>query len=613
MRILLLTPPLLQPNAPYSAMPLLGGELRRQGHETTQVDISLELLLRLFSRAGLTAAAAALRRLPTCNPCRRTPAVTAFLAQLPRYLAAVEPTIRFLQGRDSTFAWRIATRKFLPEGPRFAVIAEQGRAVGADPLVSAFGNLGINDRAKYLASLYLDDLADMYRDGIDPHFGFARYADRLAGPMAEFAPLNRALCSPPNLINRMLAELVVEQLESCRPQLVLITIPFPGTLLGALRIAGIIRARMPKVPIAAGGGYVNTELRRLAEPRIFDWFDYLALDDGSLPLRCLIEHLAGKRPRHKLARTFLRHQGRVQFINGAGELDQSHRESGPPVYAGLPLDRYFSLLEMPNPMLRLWSDGRWNRLQLAHGCYWHRCRFCDTGLDHIRRYDPAPAERVISWIEAMVAETGQTGFHFTDEAAPPSLLRELSRRLIARRLAITWWTNIRFDRAFTPELCRLLARAGCVAVTGGLEAPVDRLLRLMDKGFTVAQASRVMTNLAGAGIMVHAYLMYGLPTQTEEETVAGLERVRRLFAAGCLHSAFWHRFALTAHSPFARDDATPGLRLRRRRKPTFAENELRYCEDAGRDDSRLGRGLVTATYNYMLGVGLDREVRTWFD
>lgn len=613
MRILLLTPPLVQVNAPYPATPLLCGYLQRLGHEAVQADASLALVLRLFSRTTLADTAKILRRLPVRHPRRQAPAVAAFLAQLPEHLAVVDAAVRFLQGRDPSLALRIASRDFLPEGPRFAAIDRMPIGEAEDPLDWAFGKLGLADRAKYLASLYLDDLADLFRDGIEPRFEFARYGERLASSAPTFAPLAAALRQPPTLIDRHLADLTAGWLTQHRPELVLLTLPFPGTVYGACRIAATVRQQLPKVPVVFGGGYVNTELRQLTDAQLFDWADYVTLDDGFMPLRCLLEHLAGTRPRRLLARTFLRTKGQVRFENEAPEKDLPHGESGPPIHTGLPLNRYFSLLEMPNPMHRIWADGRWNKLQLAHGCYWHRCRFCDVGLDYIQRYDPASAEQVVEWIEAVCAETGQTGFHFTDEAAPPALLRDLSQLLLERELTITWWTNLRFERAFTPELCRLMARAGCVAVTGGLETPVDRLLKLMDKGLTVAQAARVMANLADAGILVHAYLMYGFPTQTKDEVIAGLEAVRQLFADGCLHSAYWHRFALTVHSPLVPQAKALGLRISPRPPPTFAHNELPYEEAVGLVDLHLAEGLVRATYNYMLGLGLDREVHEWFE
>src|SRR6476620_9245735 len=158
-------------------------------------------------------------------------------------------------------------------------------------------------------------------------------------------------------------------------------------------------------------------------------------------------------------------------------------------------------------------------------------------------------------MEALIAETGQTGFHFVDEAAPPAGLRALAERLIERKVVCTWWGNIRFEKTFTPKLAALLARSGCVALSGGLEVASDRLLERMQKGVTVAQVARVTRALTDAGIMVHAYLMYGFPTETAQETIDSLERVRQLLAAGVVQSGFWHRFAMTAHSPVGKNPA----------------------------------------------------------
>ena len=158
-----------------------------------------------------------------------------------------------------------------------------------------------------------------------------------------------------------------------------------------------------------------------------------------------------------------------------------------------------------------------------------------------------------------------------------------------------------------------MARSGCIAVAGGLETVSDRLLRLMRKGVTVKQAARVTKAFADAGILVHAYLMYGFPTQTARETIDALERVRRLFTTGCIQSAYWHRFALTIHSPMARDPKRFGIRLLQMPRATFAKNEIPFEDLRGCDHAKFGPGLRKAVYNYMHGVGLDEDVRKWFD
>jgi hypothetical protein len=216
-------------------------------------------------------------------------------------------------------------------------------------------------------------------------------------------------------------------------------------------------------------------------------------------------------------------------------------------------------------------------------------------------------------IRALISETGQTGFHLVDEAAPPAGMRALAKRLVDERLEITWWGNIRFEKTFTPELCALLARSGCVAVSGGLEVASDRLLELMKKGVTVAQVARVTRAFRDAGIMVHAYLMYGFPSETAQETVDALERVRQLFAAGCIQSAYWHRFSATAHSPIGLHPEQYGITLAPPPSIAFAHNDVAFHDPVGTDHDLLGAGLRKALYNYMHGTGLDADVRTWFE
>ena len=620
MRLLLVTPPMTQLNTPYPATAYLTGFVRAQAGrldvEVAQADPALELFLRVFSRDGLGRVLAELEeRAEAHGDVDMSASVAHFLACGQRYVDTVDAVVSFLQGRDPSLALRITGRELLPEGARFDALAD-----GLDddddnePLAWAFGGLGTADRAKHLASLYIDDLGDAVREGIDRRFELARYAEQLAASAASFDPLQEALDAPPTLIDAMLDELTGELLTRHRPDVVGLTAPFPGNVYGALRIARAIKAAAPATRVVLGGGYVNTELRELAEPRLFDYVDYVTLDDGERPLLALLAHLQAPadEPRPPLVRTFVRKRGAVVYEDDPSQPDIPLRDAGTPTYDGLPLDRYVSLFEMLNPMHRLWSEGRWNKLTVAHGCYWRRCAFCDLSLDYIGRYDPLATDVLVDRIEALVAETGQSGFHFVDEAAPPARLRALAERLLERKVVITWWGNIRFEKTFTAELAELLAALGGVAVSGGLEVASDRLLELMQKGVTVEQVAQVTRAFSAAGIMVHAYLMYGFPTETEQETIDALERVRQLFAVDCIQSAFWHRFAVTAHSPVGREPARFGIELAPAPLASFARNDLAFADPTGTDHDFLGAGLRRAIYNYMHGFGIDEDVRSWF-
>lgn len=599
-----------QLNTPYPSTAYITGFLRSRGIDAVQEDLALALVLSFFTPEGMTEIRVEALRIPEEN---RSASVNFFLDHFDSYQTTISPVIHFLQGRDSTLSHRINTRDFLPEGPRFTALDVFEDEESSDSLAWAFGALGSQDRARHLATLYLNDLSDVLRDAVDDRFEFVRYAESLASSQPTFTPLAEALKASPTLMDLHLQALATRAIERHQPSLVLLSVPFPGAMYAALRIAQVIKDTHPEIKIALGGGYVNTELRELSDVRIFDYVDFITLDSGERPLLALLDHLQSKRSAERLVRTFIRNSSnRVQYLNWQ-EPDVPFEEVGTATWDGLPLDAYLSLLDMLNPMHRLWSDGRWNKLTVAHGCYWKKCSFCDVSLDYISRYETASASLLVDRIEQIVAETGQTGFHFVDEAAPPKILKALAKELIRRKVLISWWGNIRFEKTFTPELADLLARSGCIAMSGGLEVASDRLLNLMKKGVSVEQVAQVTKGFSDAGILVHAYLMYGFPTQTVQETVDALEYVRQLFEHGCIQSGFFHRFTCTVHSPVGMNPQEYGIELIPLPETTFAKNDVLFIDPTGVDHDALGQGLKKAIYNYMHGVGFDIKVQSWFD
>ena len=608
-KVLSLIPPMTQLNTPYPSTAYLTGFLRSRGIEAVQEDLALALVLSFFTPEGMAEIHA---QAINISEEYRSASINFFLDYFPQYQTSISAVIAFLQGRDTTLSHRINTRDFLPEGPRFASL-DAFDDEAEDPLAWAFGALGSHDRARHLATLYLNDLSDVLRDAVDDRFEFVRYAESLASSQPTFTPLADALNAKPTLMDVHLQELTNQAIERHQPSLVLLSVPFPGAMYAALRIAQVIKSAHPKIKIALGGGYVNTELRELSDVRIFDYIDFITLDSGERPLLALLEHLNGKRSDERLVRTFIRNSSnQVQYRNWP-EPDVAFDEVGTATWDGLPLNSYLSLLDMLNPMHRLWSDGRWNKLTVAHGCYWKKCSFCDVSLDYISRYETASAAVLVDRIEVIIKETGQTGFHFVDEAAPPKILKALAEELIRRKVIISWWGNIRFEKTFTPELAVLLAKSGCIAMSGGLEVASDRLLDLMQKGVSVKQVAQVTKGFSDAGILVHAYLMYGFPTQTIQETVDALEYVRQLFENGCIQSGFFHRFVCTVHSPVGKNPQEYGVQLISLPEITFAKNDVAFIDPTGVDHDALGEGLKKAIYNYMHGVGFDLTAQSWFD
>ncbi len=595
--IFLITPPFTQLNTPYPATAYLKGFLNTKGIPSEQADLGIDVILKIFSRNGLTDL---FRQIDMSRDL--APNSLRMIALKEDYLKTIDSVILFLQGHNPTLALQICQEKFLPEASRFAQIAE---------LDYAFGQMGTQDKAKHLATLYLEDLADLIVECVDPAFGFSRYAERLGRSANSFDELYENLLQPPGYIDRILFELLEAKITEINPELMLISVPFPGNLYAAFRSAQWIKAHRPDIFVAMGGGFPNTELRSLSDRRVFEFFDFVTLDDGELPVEELIANIHDS-DHGFFKRTFLLDNGEVVFKDNSQRNDYRQSEVGTPDYSGLPLDRYISVIEIVNPMHRMWSDGRWNKLTMAHGCYWGKCTFCDISLDYIKLYEPVAAGILCDRIEQLISQTGQSGFHFVDEAAPPALMRALAIEILRRGITITWWTNIRFEKSFTADLCRLLKASGCIAVSGGLEVASDRLLALIEKGVTVEQVARVTHNFTSSGIMVHAYLMYGFPTQTVQETVDSLEMVRQLFEAGVLQSGFWHQFAMTAHSPVGVYPERFNV-MATSEAGTFANNDMTFVDPTNIDHSKFSLGLTKSLYNYMHGICFDYSLQEWFD
>jgi radical SAM superfamily enzyme YgiQ (UPF0313 family) len=454
----------------------LKGFLNTRSIDSVQADLGLEVILAIFCKEGLTELFQEIEK----KEIELSENVRRIVALKKEYILKIDAVVAFLQGKNPTFSHLLSQEKFLPKASRFDQLAE---------LDWAFGVMGNQDKAKHLATLFLEDISDLIIETVDENFGFSRYAERLGMSAASFDELYQVLQNDQTYIDDILISILKERIDTTRPSLVAFSVPFPGNLYAAFRSAKFIKNNFPKIKVAMGGGFPNTELRSLSDPRVFEFFDFITLDDGEAPIEHLIEHIDGKRPLDFLKRTFTLKENKVEYINESKDKDYKQSEVGTPDYSGLFLDKYISVIEVVNPMHRMWSDGRWNKLTMAHGCYWGKCTFCDISLDYIKVYEPVLAKQLVDRMEELIEQTGESGFHFVDEAAPPALMRELALEILRRDLTVSWWTNIRFEKKFSKDLCMLLKESGCIAVSGGLEVASDRLLKLIDKGVSVEQVA----------------------------------------------------------------------------------------------------------------------------
>lgn len=590
-KLLLVLPPLIQPNAPYPSLTHLSAFLRSKGVDSTPYDLSIDLLDTLFTRKNISMVFDSIshKSLPKHL---KTP-----FSNRDFYINNIEPVKHFLQNRCPEMATRFSCTDFYEN---------MHRIPDDDELEWLYGTTGTTDRAKYLGSLFIKNICELIAV-VDSNFQLIKYAGHISTYLETSDPILNELGKPDTPITDIMLDLLENKINEQHPSHIGFSVPFPGNLLAAMQCAKHIRDKHPGIKIIMGGGYVNTELRQISDTTLFNYIDYLTFDDGEIPL---LNIMTGK----PLLRTAICDDGKIVFHNLSDTSSSSIYEIGevPDLTLGIEYDKYFNFTDSTNPMHRLWSDGCWHKLMLAHGCYWHKCAFCDTSLDYICRYVPNDVTKIVDIMESLINSTGIRGFHFTDEAAPPMLLRKLAEEIIKRHLTLSYWTNIRFDRSFTPELCFLLSRSGCIAVSGGLEVASPRVLKLINKGVTIESATECMKNLRENDILVHAYLMYGFPTQTVQELYDSLTTVRNLFREDLIQSAFWHRYAMTVHSPSGQHpEAYNAERLDKTPNP-FANNEIPFTEPNQPNWADFQQGLDLATYNYMRQAGFEMPIKKWF-
>jgi radical SAM superfamily enzyme YgiQ (UPF0313 family) len=632
MDLLLIQPPFVQLNSPYPAIAYLASYARREGHVVKCHDLSIELFRAIFCSAGLTRVFAEAEkrlagRIDTFDrPTRKN--VQRYLSNAERYVQSIDRVIGLLAGGDDAFAHELSAGRRVPWGHR-----SEGFLEANDE------EIGSTD-APLLASLIVEDLADLITFAVDPDFSLVRYAESKASSQPDFRVVEKA-ARESFLLREFFRPLVARTLEgahpsSFAPRLLCISIPFPGTLPGALVLAEESRKIFgQELKIAFGGGYVSTELRALRDPSIFRYADFLCYDAGYGALSSIISSLGtGKTNLHRTVvqrekgltawgfegtdLSFFRAESLYEVRETEGAADIQARELTAlrevfPDYAGIDFRRYVRIVEGTNPMHALWSDAKWIKARLAYGCYWGKCAFCDTALDYIARFAPASPEALFAHLAKQSAAARQRGIHFVDEAMPvPHLVRFALENIRGGR-PFSFWGNTRLETQFTADACALLAEGGLVGISAGLEIATEAGLEKTGKGLALADAVQALAELKANGIMAHVYLIYGWPGQSGQEIIDAMEVVRQLFVEGLVDSGFWHKFILTRHSPmYAQWKAGQRPDLRVIEHPwTFGSNDLSF--EGEKEMGVYGPGLDAAMDAWMEDSGRQEPVSRWFD
>lgn len=657
--ILIIQPPLVQLNTPYPAGAYLKSFFQRLGMENPGwgiagirwVDCCNRLFHRIFCRDGLahifsaTVGGALAQAEGWEREGRHNEAfnVRRYVSQQDGWIRWIEPIVDILLGRGRERCHEFVSSPAVPRGQR------------VENFMAALDRLPSVDDALILASLALTDLADYITTFYDPSFELVRYGEALAASHHGFDAVERGLDAPVlrDFYRPVLDELAGEVTSlwqrdgSAGRLLVCVSCPFPGTLASALYTCRFFKEAFGRRAfVVMGGGYVNTELRQVREPRLADYLDALSYDRGYGSYWDFFRRLAdcgeeGSFPQQiKWTRVY-----KLRFFGGeagwdaeacaeerafstsddmgwqepcweeARCLEESLTASIIPDFTDIDFSRYPRLADSTNPMHRLWSDGAWLKAYLAHGCYWHQCAFCDTSLDYVCGYRKTDVAALHKSLSCQARLLGVPGIHLVDEAAPPAALRDFALENLRAGDPLVFWGNIRYEKVFSRDLADLLSHGGLRAVSGGIEIASGTGLDAVHKGTDLDSIVSACAAFKEAGILTHAYMIYGYWLETPQILMDSMETLRQLFATGLLDSAFWHKFVLTRHSRVFQEwrrglhpDLVP---LDWQEKGSvFATNDIRF---AGEEKSRrYGEPLNAALSAWMRGEGMERPVQKWF-
>ncbi len=191
------------------------------------MDLGIEVILKLFCKEGIEKVFSEQRDL--ANTSENSKRIFALREE---YIKTIDQVILFLQNQNPTLARQVCSMNFLPEASRFNQL---------DDLEFAFGNMGLQDKAKHLATLYLEDISDYIVENIDADFGFSRYAEKIGQSANSFDELYSKLQHDQTFIDHFALNILKDKLDLTQPKLVCFSVPFPGNLYAAFRCAQFIK------------------------------------------------------------------------------------------------------------------------------------------------------------------------------------------------------------------------------------------------------------------------------------------------------------------------------------------------------------------------------------
>lgn len=625
MNVIVIQPPLVQLNSPYPSGAYLKSFFNKNGHNAVWHDLSVQLVHSIFSKNGLkklfelskenamkiASTAEKNGEFATAKNLRR------YIFQSDLWIEWIEFIMSTLCGKQNPSAHELCHRFILsPYTPRGNRMENYIENLDREPTVNDTRNI---------ASLALEDLADYISVAFDKSFSLVRYAESIAVNETSFSQIEEKLNSP------ILTTFYTEVLEAAfsktsitenEKTLVCISVPFAGTFTSALFTAKYLRKKYgEKIFICFGGGFINTELREFNDSSFFKYADAISYDRGYGSYKNFFDVFPdGKisEEKHIYKMRLFTKEKVIEPLLSSLKYEKFENEQTSlivPDYSETDFSIYPRVADDENPMQRLWSDGAWMKAYLAHGCYWHKCAFCDVSLDYVASYRLVQIENLFHGLKSQSEKNGIHGIHFVDEAMPPAAMLKFSKLNLKHSASFSFWGNVRFEKIYSRDMAEFLSSGGLIGVSGGIEIATGTGLDSISKGTDLDSIVSACCAFKEAGILIHAYMIYGYFGETEQDTINSMETLRQLYAAGLLDSCFWHKFVLTRHSRIY-SEWKEGLHknlnpFAPKNSGVFAKNGLHFKDEE--KSAKFGNGLYAALQSWMHGENLNVPVEKWFE
>ncbi len=331
-------------------------------------------------------------------------------------------------------------------------------------------------------------------------------------------------------VSQTLRSGLVSSILSAEPDLIGITIPYQENMVEGFRVASMIRALDPSLPIVVGGPQITKYRDNLfADNTLFSYINYAVVYEGSTAIIELAEALEGKRSLSNVRNLYWSERGRVRF-NGVGP-PENMDDLPAPCYDNADLDQYLK----PEPIFGL---------STTRGCCWKRCVFCSEAFRS--RFAMRSPKRVFEDMKGLVDRYGARHIFFWDSLLPPRTMRELAEMNSAEGLDVNWFADTKFyDHYSRPEYVKLLYDGGVRCLQFGLESANQRVLDLMRKGTKINKVPGMIRLIHETGIMNQISWFVGFPTETSEEfmeTLRFFEKHREFIDMNVFVGSFYFEF-----------------------------------------------------------------------